>query len=116
MIIGFDASGVVEQTGEGVTDFKVGDEVVVRLPQGDKGSLAEYAMTTSDHFVHKPSNISHVEAACFPLVGLTAYQVFDRIQGGREGIKGKTVFVSGACECLFVSHIFCDYIAMCGGD
>ncbi|KAK6362352.1 hypothetical protein TWF730_006046 [Orbilia blumenaviensis] len=94
--IGYDASGVIEEVGDEARGkgWKVGDEVFVRLPHEHRGSLSEYALTTSYYVARKPSNISHVEAASLPLVSMTAYQAFGRIEGGREGLKGKSVMVT----------------------
>lgn len=38
--IGYDASGVVAEVGSGVAEFKVGDEVYVRLPEIGRGELS----------------------------------------------------------------------------
>jgi len=94
--IGYDVSGVITAAGDGVKNFKVGDEVITRLPQEDKGAFSEYVVTTEFYLARKPANLSHEEAACIPLVGLTSYQAFGKAPGGREGIKGKTVFVPAA--------------------
>jgi NADPH2:quinone reductase len=95
LILGGDASGVVEEVGEGVTQFKKGDEVML-FPFGSgksNGSYAEY-MTISEHLVGKrPKNVSLVEAAAIPLVGLTVNEAVMR----RTNVKkGDAVFVAGA--------------------
>ncbi|MGB5632040.1 MAG: zinc-dependent alcohol dehydrogenase family protein [Waterburya sp.] len=74
-IIGVDISGVVEAVGESVTNFQIGDEVYYS-PQlfGDSGSYAEYHVADENIVAHKPANISHVEAACFPLAAGTAWE------------------------------------------
>jgi NADPH:quinone reductase-like Zn-dependent oxidoreductase len=61
-----------------------------------QGSIAEYALTTESILEHKPKNLTHEEAASIPLVGMTALQGFEKIEGGLEG---KTVFVPGGCKC-----------------
>ena len=74
-IIGVDISGVVEAVGEAVTNFRTGDEVYYS-PRlfGESGSYAEYHVADRDIVAHKPANISHLEAACFPLAAGTAWE------------------------------------------
>lgn len=73
-IIGVDVSGVIEAIGEAVTNFKVGDEVFYS-PKifGESGSYAQYHAAEENIVAIKPANLSHVEAACFPLAGGTAW-------------------------------------------
>lgn len=74
-IIGVDISGVVEAVGETVTNFRVGDEVYYSPSLFRKfGSYAEYHVADADIVAHKPVNISHLEAACFPLAAGTAWE------------------------------------------
>ena len=74
-IIGVDISGVVEAVGESVTSFQLGDEVYYS-PQlfGKSGSYAEYHVADESIVAHKPANLSHIEAACFPLAAGTAWE------------------------------------------
>jgi NADPH2:quinone reductase len=73
-IIGVDVSGVIEAIGEAVTCFKVGDEVYYS-PQifGEFGSYAQYHVAEEGIVAVKPINLTHVEAACLPLAGGTAW-------------------------------------------
>ena len=73
-ILGVDISGVIKAVGESVTTFKVGDEVYYS-PQlfGESGSYAEYHVADQQLVAHKPANLSHLEAACFPLAAGTAW-------------------------------------------
>ena len=73
-IIGVDISGVVEAVGRSVTNFQIGDEVYYS-PElfGKSGSYAEYHVADEHIVAHKPANISHLEAACFPLAAGTAW-------------------------------------------
>lgn len=73
-IIGADVSGVIEAIGEAVTEFKVGDEVYYS-PQvfGEFGSYAQYHVADAAIVAFKPANLSHIEAACFPVAGGTVW-------------------------------------------
>jgi NADPH:quinone reductase len=73
-IIGVDVSGVIEAIGEAVTHFQVGDEVYYS-PQifSEFGSYAQYHVAEESIVAVKPINLTHVEAACLPLAGGTAW-------------------------------------------
>jgi len=90
-VLGYDVSGVVEETSSTSGDFKVGDEVYVRLAGMTYGALAEYVVCNAKEVAKKPTTISFSEAASFPLAGLTAYQSLKR-GGVKEGSK---VFIPG---------------------
>jgi len=88
--LGFDLSGVVEEMGEGLTQFKVGDEVFAYLSLARGGGYAEYAIVKFSEAAKKPPKTSHVEAAAVPLAGLTAWQaLFDTAHLE----KGQTVLI-----------------------
>jgi len=88
--LGFDVSGVVEDMGEGVTQFKVGDEVFAYLSLSRGGGYAEYAIVKFAEAAKKPAKIPHVEAAAVPLAALTAWQaLFDTAHLE----KGQTVLI-----------------------
>ncbi|MEW2131714.1 NADP-dependent oxidoreductase [Streptomyces sp. NPDC005435] len=75
LVLGWEASGVVEAVGFGVTLFKPGDEVFGMLPYPHGvGAHAEYVTGPARAFTHKPAAIGHVQAAALPLAALTAYQ------------------------------------------
>ena len=73
-LLGFDVSGVIEELGEGVRGWQVGDEVyyAVEIMNG-MGANAEYNLTDVSKLAHKPENLSHAEAAAVPVAGGTAY-------------------------------------------
>ena len=73
MTLGWDAAGIVEETGSDVTEFKKGDAVfgVPNFP-GD-GSYAEYCAAKAGQFALKPQSIGFNEAAGVPLAALTAW-------------------------------------------
>jgi NADPH2:quinone reductase len=87
-LLGMDFAGIIEEVGEGVTDFAVGDEVygcaggLADLP----GTLAEYIVADAKLTALKPKNFSMEQAAALPLVGITAYEGLTRanIEAGQN--------------------------------
>jgi NADPH:quinone reductase-like Zn-dependent oxidoreductase len=77
-ILGEDVSGVVVAVGNGVTDVTVGDEVMGCLPLSKMGAFAERVALPAGDVAPKPKHMTHEEAACLPLVAMTACQAFDR--------------------------------------
>lgn len=92
--IGYDCAGTVTETGTGVTRFKQGDEVYVRLPECHRGAWSEFAKTSEEFVASKPASLSMADAASIPLAGMTALQALRKYRGDLEG---KTVFVPGGC-------------------
>lgn len=79
VVLGFDASGVVDVIGPDVTGFKPGDEVYYSSSMGRQGTNAEFHLVDERIVGHKPKSISHAEAAALPLTTLTAWELlFDR--------------------------------------
>lgn len=72
--LGMDLSGVVAAVGEGVTRWKVGDEVIASPNPKTPGTYAEQAVVNDAELGRKPKNLTHNEAASLPLVFLTAWQ------------------------------------------
>ena len=70
-----DMAGTITQVGEGVEGFEAGDEVYgcVGGFKGMPGVLSEYVLVDPRLVAKKPSNLSMVEAAALPLVGITAW-------------------------------------------
>lgn len=108
-VLGMDLAGVVEALGEGVTRFKVGDEVYGMATGigGAQGSLAQYAAVEADSMALKPRNLSMREAAGLPLVLITAWEgLVDRanvhagqsvlVQGGAGGVGHIAVQIAKA--------------------
>lgn len=78
IILGWDFSGVIEEVGEYVREFKVGDAVfgMVNFP-GHGQAYAEYIAVSASHIALKPNNITYEEAAASTLAALTAWQAFN---------------------------------------
>ncbi|MGG6361728.1 zinc-dependent alcohol dehydrogenase family protein [Peribacillus frigoritolerans] len=76
-----DVAGLVSAVGEGVTEFKVGDEVFGCAGgfKGTGGALAEFMLADADLLAHTPKNLTMEEAAALPLVAITAWEaLFNR--------------------------------------
>jgi NADPH2:quinone reductase len=108
-IIGYDASGVIEQIGPGVTDFTPGDEVFYtpEIFQNPHGTYAELHLVGANIIARKPPSLSHEEAAAVPLAGGTAWEALVRrlqlrvgetvlIHGGAGGVGSFAVQIAKA--------------------
>ena len=83
--LGFDAAGVVDEVGDGVTGVSVGDDVLGR----GSNTQAEYAVL--DSWATKPSSVDWAVAAAAGVAGETAERGLRLL-----GVKaGDTVFVDG---------------------
>lgn len=76
VILGSDASGVVDALGPDVTAFAPGDEVFYMsdFQHTQHGTYAEYQVVDATLLAHKPPTLSHIEAAALPLAAGTAYE------------------------------------------
>ena len=72
--LGLDVAGVIEEVGEDVECFNIGDKVFTKPENIGSGSYAEFIAVQLDLVSHMPNNISYEEAASIPLAGLTAWQ------------------------------------------
>lgn len=86
LILGWDISGEITETGSAVTSFKTGDEVfaMIDFPKTGK-TYAEYVVAKADELALKPANISHEEAAAATLAPLTAWQAFHNFEHIKPG-------------------------------
>jgi NADPH:quinone reductase-like Zn-dependent oxidoreductase len=69
-LFGSEVAGVVEQVGDGVTGFGVGDAV---FGNPLDGGYAEFALLNAAATAHKPAALSFVDAATLPVAAATAY-------------------------------------------
>lgn len=88
VILGWDISGVVVESGDEVSSFKAGDEVfgMAAFPQL-ASAYAEFVAADATDLALKPANISHNEAAAATLAALTAWQALyhnAKIQPGQR--------------------------------
>ncbi len=86
VILGYDVAGVVERIGDGVSGFKVGDEVYYAGDIMRDGGNSELHAVDERIVGKKPKNLSFTQAAALPLTSLTAYEaIFERLNAQRGG-------------------------------
>ncbi|XP_045196700.2 reticulon-4-interacting protein 1 homolog, mitochondrial-like [Mercenaria mercenaria] len=96
LTLGRDFSGVVKQTGHGVSRFKPGDEVWGALAAERPGTHAQYCVAGEKEICHKPTSLSHTEAASIPYVALTAWAALCFVgEMTEKNTPGKRVLVHG---------------------
>lgn len=88
-ILGSDVAGVVDEVGDGVGRWRVGDEVYGDI-LGLKGGFAEYALAAEETLARKPPELTFAEASAIPQAGAIA------LQGTTAARPGGRVLVNGA--------------------
>jgi NADPH:quinone reductase-like Zn-dependent oxidoreductase len=87
---GGDVAGRVAAVGEGVTNFKVGDDVFGYTREA--GAYAEFVLVNASNLAHRPASISAEVGAAIALVSQTATQMLELSK-----IKpGQTLLILGA--------------------
>src|SRR5215510_1537279 len=89
-VLGYDVVGEIDQLGEGVTGFQIGDRVADMTVVG---SNAAYCTLRADHLARVPPGLDAAEAATLILSWTTAYQLIHRAARTR---RGQRVLVHGA--------------------
>ncbi len=112
MILGCDAAGIDESTGDEVVVHSVinvdgwrGDDTLdpgrTLLSEKHQGSLAEYVIVPKRNVVPKPADLSWSEAACLSTAWLTAYRMLftqARLRPGQSVlVQGASGGVATAC-------------------
>jgi NADPH:quinone reductase len=87
---GYEAVGVIDEIGDGVTGFEAGQRVAALTVYG---GFAEYLVRESEHFLPVPSGVSDRDAAAAILNFVTAWQMIHRVA---KVEPGKTALVTGA--------------------
>jgi zinc-binding alcohol dehydrogenase family protein len=95
-ILGWDAAGIVKETGSAVTLFRPGDEVYYAGSLGRSGSYAELQCVDERIVGLKPRTLGFAESAALPLTTITAWEaLFDRLRLDKSA-EGSLLIVGGA--------------------
>ncbi|PYB78786.1 zinc-binding alcohol dehydrogenase family protein [Pseudomonas sp. LB-090624] len=96
-VLGWDAVGVVRETGSEVTLFSPGDEVFYAGAIDRPGSYSELHVVDERIVGHKPRSLDNAGAAALPLTSITAWELlFDRLAVAENGGAGQSLLVIGA--------------------
>jgi NADPH:quinone reductase-like Zn-dependent oxidoreductase len=87
---GSDLAGIVAKTGNGVSGFTAGDEVIGYTD--NRASHAEYAIVAAEHLTPRPDAVPWEAAGSLYVAGCTAYAAVRAVALA----SGDTVVVSGA--------------------
>lgn len=93
MTPGWDVSGSVDAVGQGVENFKIGDEIFGLLDITRDGAYAEFVTARAKDMAKKPSSLDHISSAGVPLAALTAWQGLFEVG---KLLGGQTVLIHGA--------------------
>ena len=129
-ILGRDFSGVVRETGAGVSDFQPGDPVFAINEQGCEGGYAEAIAIPAALAAPKPDFLSHTEAAALAITGLTTLRALEDeaklkagetilIHAGAGGVGGFAVQYAkhvGATVYTTASAANHEYVKSLGAD
>ncbi|MHC9531966.1 NADP-dependent oxidoreductase [Dellaglioa sp. BT-FLS60] len=90
IVPGGDVTGIITEIGNEVTNYSVGDAVIVHK---GVGGYAEELVVFTSHIAKRPANITLAEAAGLPTPGIAAYNILTFFAKARAG---ETIFIEGA--------------------
>ena len=95
-ILGFDAAGIVVETGTDVTGYTIGDAVFYAGDVTRAGSNAEFQAVDERIVGRKPASLDFAQAAGIPLTAITAWEMlFDSFRLTEDGGAGKSLLIIG---------------------
>lgn len=100
IILGHELAGVVNEVGEGVTEFKVGDRVACRAgvigPGGScDGAYADKTVVPAELCTIVPDEVPWIQAAAATDAGITSYHAIVETAGVKAGDKVGIVGLGG---------------------
>jgi NADPH:quinone reductase-like Zn-dependent oxidoreductase len=101
VVIGLDMAGEITELGSGVTDWKVGERVLVNPLNKKKGlmgemldgGMAEFCLVAADQLIRMPQGVSYEQAASLPVAYGTAHRMLITHNTVK---KGDNVVILGA--------------------
>lgn len=127
VIPGLDLAGTVAEIGDGVTQWRKGDRVLVNplkpgvglMGEMTDGGMAEYALVDAQQLIAIPEGVTFEQAAALPVAYGTAHRMLithNTIKSGDKVlILGASGGVGTACVVL-AKHLGAEVIACAGSD
>jgi len=127
VIIGLDMAGEISEVGPGVSNWKVGDRVLVNPLNKKKGlmgemldgGMAEYCLVDAEQLVRMPEGVSYEDAASLPVAYGTAHRMIithNTIKkGDRVLVLGASGGVGTGCVIL-AKHLGAEVIACASSE
>lgn len=97
-VLGWDAYGIIEQTGENVKGFKQGDAVFYAGALTRPGTNSEFHLVDQRIVALAPKKLTPEDAAAMPLTSITAWEgLFERLGfvAGPNANSGKSILIVG---------------------
>jgi NADPH2:quinone reductase len=95
-VVGYDAAGVVAETGREARLFKPGDEVFYAGSVGRPGADMEFHLVDERIVGHKPRTLDFAAAAALPLTSITAWEaMFDRLDVAKPVPGARAILILG---------------------
>ncbi|WP_372365772.1 SDR family NAD(P)-dependent oxidoreductase [Candidatus Uabimicrobium sp. HlEnr_7] len=113
--LGGECSGKVVAIGEGVSEHKVGDEVMAIAP----ASFGKYVTTAAYLAVKKPANVSFAAGATIPITFLTVYYglwKLANLQSGERILIHSAAGGVGQAAIQFAKHVGAEIFATAGSE
>ena len=115
-ILGTEFSGVIDQIGSKVSNFKIGD-AVIGFPGASFGAHADFiAMPADGKLAAKPDSISFAEAAAIPFGGTSAYDFLvnkAKLQSGNKILINGASGSVGSASVQIAKHLGAHVTAVC---
>lgn len=93
-ILGYDGVGIIEEMGEKVENFQIGDRVYYAGDITRDGSNAQFQLVDSRLTALAPKSLSDIEAVALPLTSLTGWEaIFERLKIDKN--ENKTILIIG---------------------
>lgn len=116
-VLGLEGAGVVEETGPGVSEVKVGDRVA--YAGGPVGAYSECRLIPAHRLVPLPGDISDTQAAGMMLKGMTAQYLLRRtyrVERGEHILIHAAAGGVGLIMCQWAKHLGAKVIGTVGSE
>jgi NADPH:quinone reductase-like Zn-dependent oxidoreductase len=126
VIIGLDMAGEITELGEGVSNWKISDRVLVNPVNKKKGlmgemldgGMAEYCLVSADQLVAIPNKVTFIEAASLPVAYGTAHRMLITHKTVKSGDKVLVLGASGGVgtACVIIAKLLGAEVIACASS